>query len=67
MPAYVQKIVMEVAEGKRPHYPQPVSASYILSAMTVMAAKRIACGQPVKVAPDYIKFDPNAILDPNEK
>jgi molybdopterin/thiamine biosynthesis adenylyltransferase len=65
MPAYVQKIAMEVASGKRAHYPQPVSAAYILSAMTVMAAKRIACGQPVKVAPDYIAFDPDSILDPN--
>jgi molybdopterin/thiamine biosynthesis adenylyltransferase len=67
MPPYVQKIAMEVAEGKRAHYPQPVSAAYTLSAMTVMAAKRIACDQPIKVAPDYIKFDPDAILDPNEK
>ena len=66
MPSYVQKIAMEVAEGKRKHYPQPVSASYTLAAMTVMAAKRIANDQPVKVAPDYINFDPNSILDPNE-
>lgn len=67
MPAYVQKIAMEVAEGKRPHYPQPVSAAYILSAMTVIAAKRITLDLPVKVAPDYISFDPNEILDPNVK
>jgi len=66
LPEYVQKMAMEVVEGKRPHYPQPVSAAYILSAMTVMAAKRIACEQPVKVAPDYISFDPDSILDPNE-
>lgn len=67
MPPYVTKIAMEVASGKRKHYPQPVSASYVLSAMTVMAAKRIACDQPVKVAPDYISFDPDTILDPNFK
>jgi len=67
MPGYVQKLALEVAEGKREHYPQPVSASYVLSAMTVMAAKRVVCDQPVKVAPDYIKFDPDSILDPNAK
>jgi len=67
MPSYVQKIAMEVAEGKRPHYPQPVSAAYILSAMTVIAAKRITLDLPVKVAPQYISFDPNEILDPNVK
>lgn len=64
MPPYVQKIAMEVAEGKRAHYPQPVSASYILAAMTVMAAKRLACKQPIKVAPDYAKFDPESVLEP---
>ena len=68
MPPYVQALAMEVAQGKRVHYPQPVSAAYILSAMTVMAAKRVACGQAVKTAPDYIEFDPDTILDPkNEK
>lgn len=67
LPPYVAKIAMEVAQGKRKHYPQPVSAAYILAAMTTMAAKRIACDQPVKVAPDYISFDPDAILDPNTK
>lgn len=65
MPPYVQKIAMEVAEGKRSHYPQPVSAAYILAAMTVMAAKRIACKQPIKVAPDYVQFDPDSILEPS--
>lgn len=65
MPPYVSKIAMEVAQGNRKHYPQPVSASYTLAAMTVMAAKRIACDQEVKVAPDYISFDPDTILDPN--
>lgn len=67
MPAYVQSIAMEVAQGKRPHYPQPVSASYTLSAMAVMAAKRVALELPVKVAPDYVIFDPDSELDPNEK
>lgn len=66
MPPYVQKIALEVAKGKRSHYPQPVSAAYILSAMTVMAAKRIACNEPVKVAPDYVTFDPDSILDPSK-
>lgn len=66
MPEYVQKIAMEVAQGKRAHYPQPVSASYILSAMTVMAAKRVATGQPIITAPKYIMFDPDSMLDPNE-
>jgi hypothetical protein len=64
MPEYVQKILIEMQEGKREHYPQPVSAAYILSAMTVMAAKRIACGEHVKVAPDIVMFDPDTILDP---
>ena len=67
MPPYVQQVAMEVAEGKRDHYPQPVSASYILAAMTVIAAKRVTLGLPVRVAPDYISFDPNTLLDPNEK
>lgn len=66
MPPYVQKIAMDVAEGKLAHYPQPVSASYILSAMAVIAAKRVALGLPVKLAPDYVMFDPNSMLDPNE-
>ncbi|MEI8143473.1 MAG: ThiF family adenylyltransferase [Candidatus Berkelbacteria bacterium] len=66
MPPYVQKIIMQMAEGKLLHYPQPASASYTLAVMTVMAAKRIACGEPVKVAPDYIEFDPDAILDPTK-
>lgn len=66
MPPYVTKIAMEVAQGKRAHYPQPVSAAYILAAMTVMAAKRIACKQPVKVAPDYAQFDPDTILEPEK-
>lgn len=65
MPPYVQKLAMEVAEGKRDHYPQPVTAAYILSAITVVAAKRIALGLPVKLAPDFIYFDPNIALDPN--
>jgi len=62
----VAKIALEVASGKRAHYPQPVSAAYILAAMTVMAAKRLACDQPVKVAPDYIMFDPDTILEPEK-
>ncbi len=66
LPEYVQKMAMEVVEGKRAHYPQPVSAAYILSAMAVMAAKRVACGQPVKVAPDIVMFDPDTSLSPNE-
>lgn len=66
MPPYVAKIAMEVAGGKRAHYPQPVSAAYILAAMTVMAAKRLSCDQPVKVAPDYIMFDPDTILEPEK-
>jgi len=65
MPPYVQKIALEVAQGKRAHYPQPVSASFTLSAMTVMAAKRVACGQPIKIAPDYIQFDPDGVLEPD--
>lgn len=67
MPPYVQALALEVAEGKRVHYPQPVSAAYILSAMTVMAAKRVACGQPVKTAPAYVQFDPDTILDPKNE
>ncbi len=67
LPPYVQKIAMDVAEGKRVHYPQPVSASYILSALAVVAAKRIAIGLPIKLAPDYAAFDPNLILTPDEK
>lgn len=66
MPDYVSKIAMEVAEGKRPHYPQPVSAAYILSAMTVMAAKRVANNEPIITAPDYISFDPNEVLKPKK-
>lgn len=66
MPEYVSKIAMEVAEGKRPHYPQPVSAAYILSAMTVMAAKRVANDEPIITAPDYVSFDPNEILKPKK-
>lgn len=66
MPPYVQKLAMEVAEGKRKHYPQPVSASYTLAAMTVMAAKRVATDLPIKVAPDYVMFDPESSLDPNQ-
>ena len=64
MPPYVQAIAMEVAEGKRPHYPQPVSASYLVSALTVSAAKRVVLGMPIKVAPDYALLDPDTILDP---
>lgn len=67
MPPYVQKLAMDVAEGKSDHYPQPVSASYILSALTVIAAKRVAIGLPIKVAPDYVLFDPNLMLTPDEK
>lgn len=67
MPPYVQKIAYEVAEGKTPHYPQPVSASYILSAMCIIAAKRIALGLPVKSAPEYVSFDPNLMFIPDEK
>jgi len=67
LPEYAQKIMIEIREGKRTNYPQPVSAAYTLSAMTVMAAKRIAIGEPVKVAPEYVVFDPDTILDPNEK
>lgn len=67
MPPYVQALAMEVAEGKRKHYPQPVSASYLLSALTVSAAKRITLDLPVKVAPDYVLFDPDTILDPKTK
>lgn len=67
MPDYVQKIVGEVMQGTRKHYPQPVSAAYILSAMTVMAAKRVACEEPIKVAPDIVIFDPNTALDPRKQ
>lgn len=65
MPPYVQKLAMDVAEGRRPHYPQPVPATYTLSAMTVVAARRVALGLPVKIAPDYVLFDPDTSLDPN--
>ena len=67
MPPYVQKMALEVAEGKGAHYPQPVSAANILSALTVVAAKRVALGLPVKLAPEYAIFDPNIALDPNAK
>ena len=66
MPPYVQKIAMEVAEGKRKHYPQPVSAGYILAAMTVMGLKRVVLEQPFKVAPEYVEFDPDTCWEPNE-
>ncbi len=66
LPEYVQKMAMEVVEGKRKHYPQPVSAAYILSAMTVMAAKRVANDEPIITAPDYISFDPNEVLKPKK-
>jgi len=56
MPEYVQKIVGEVMQGTRKHYPQPVSAAYILAAMTVMAAKRIANDEPIVTAPNYVIF-----------
>lgn len=65
MPKYAKKIGMDLMEGKLEHYPQPVSAAYILSALTVVAAKRIALGLPVKTAPEYVLFDPNIMLDPN--
>lgn len=64
MPKYVQNIVGEVVQGTRKHYPQPVSAAYILSAMTVMAAKRIANNEPIITAPGYISFDPDEMLKP---
>ncbi len=67
MPPYVQKVALDVAEGRQAHYPQPISASYILAAMTVVAAKRVALDLPVKVAPEYVSFDPNTILIPDEK
>lgn len=67
MPDYVSKIAMEVAEGKRAHYPQPVSAAYILAAMTVMAAKRVANDEPVITAPDYVSFDPHECLKPKNE
>lgn len=66
-PEYVQKIAKEVAQGTREHYPQPVSASYTLAAMTVMAAKRLATDEPVIVAPKFISFDPDSVWDPKNQ
>ncbi len=67
MPPYVQRIAMDVVENKLTHYPQPVTAAYTLASMTVLAAKRVALGLPVKLAPDYAMFDPNESLTPDDK
>ncbi|MFA7253591.1 MAG: ThiF family adenylyltransferase [Patescibacteria group bacterium] len=67
MPTYVQELALDVAEGRRDHYPQPVSASYILSAMAIIAAKRIALGLPIRIAPEVIDFDPNLMFTPDEE
>lgn len=67
MPPYARKVVDDLLSGKIAHYPQPISAAYILSAMVVIAAKRIALGLPVKTAPNFVSFDPFVMFDPNEK
>lgn len=64
MPEYVRQVTMEFMAGKIDHFPQLVSAAYIAAAMTVVAAKRITLGLPVKMAPEYIAFDPNEMLTP---
>lgn len=66
MPEYVREVTMELMSGKLDHFPQPVSAAYIAAAITVVAAKRITLGLPVKMAPDYVAFDPNEMLTPVE-
>jgi len=65
MPEYAKAVLNDLLTGKIDHYPQPISAAYILSALSVMAAKRIALDLPVKVVPSFASFDPFDILDPD--
>jgi molybdopterin/thiamine biosynthesis adenylyltransferase len=65
MPEYVQKIGLEIMEGKRKNFPQPVTAVYIIASMSVIAAKRIALGLPIKTMPEFARFDPSEILAPS--
>lgn len=67
LPEYAKKLALDLMEGKLPHVPQPVSAANILSGLSVIAAKRIALGLPVKQAPEMVSFDPNVMLDPDVK
>jgi len=64
MPDYVQKIGLEIMEGKRKNFPQPVTAVYIIASMAVIAAKKIALNLPVVVMPKFAKFDPSEVLKP---
>ncbi len=64
MPPYAQAVTMQFVEGKIAKFPQPVSAAYIVAALAVVAMKRIALGLPVKVAPEFVSFDPNEMLTP---
>jgi hypothetical protein len=67
MPEYAKSVLNDLLTGKIDHYPQPVSAAYVVASMVIMAAKRIALDLPVRLVPDYITFDPYDQLDPSYK
>ncbi|HUD20639.1 MAG TPA: ThiF family adenylyltransferase [Candidatus Saccharimonadales bacterium] len=58
IPEYFGSVMSDLQTGKISHIPQPISAAYIATAISVTALKRVATEQPIKLAPDMIKFDP---------
>ncbi|MCX6808172.1 MAG: ThiF family adenylyltransferase [Candidatus Berkelbacteria bacterium] len=62
LPEYAKKIAIDAAYNKNIHYPQPITAVNIISALTVDAAKRLALKQPTVSAPNFVSFDPDIAL-----
>ena len=58
VPRYLMPALESLLDGSLAHFPQPVSGAMITSAMTVVAAMRIALGLPVKDGPSVAGFDP---------
>lgn len=57
-PNYVKELIDKVLKKDIKHYPQPVTATSILSSLVVILLKKIALKQKVKKAPNLIYFDP---------
>lgn len=59
IPEYFGAVMSDIMTGKIENIPQPATAAYITAALSVVAMKRLVLGLPVKLAPEFIAFDPH--------
>lgn len=57
VPQYAWDIIMKLESGELDYYPQNMLAVGVAGLMITAACKRLALGQPVITAPDYLHID----------